>query len=250
MILFLSDAHLGRSGNDRLVEADLISCLKSHRSRVEHLYLLGDLFDEYIEYRHLIPKGFVRLKGLLADWTDAGIPVTYLVGNHDPWHRDYFESELGITMQFDGLSVQHRGCDLFLAHGDRTDAEGMLEAWWKDLLRHPVPVWLYKSLLPGDWGFALARYVNRTFGKRELNPDLVEQLRVHARQILANRAVDVVVFGHSHYPELLTWPEGFYLNTGYWHESRTFGRLDDDALQLVRWNGACSEVVETQMLTS
>ena len=252
MILLISDAHLGRSGGeaDRRVENDLLSCLGHHREDIEHLYILGDLFDEYIEYRHLVPKGFVRLKGLLAEWSDSGIPITYLVGNHDPWHRDYFETELGIRLKFDGLSIQHGSHRVHLAHGDRRNDEGILKSWWKDLLRHPVPVWMYRTFLPSDAGFALARYVNRTFGKRELNPDLIERLRVHARQILANRAVDVVVFGHSHYPELLTWPEGSYLNTGYWHESRTFGRLDDHTLQLVRWNGANSEVVEEQMLTS
>src|SRR5690606_6470197 len=98
MILFLSDLHLGRGGPDmaRRVEQDVIACLEHHRERVRHLILLGDIFDEYIEYRHLVPKGHTRLLGLLANWTDAGVPITYLVGNHDPWHRDYFQQELGI----------------------------------------------------------------------------------------------------------------------------------------------------------
>jgi UDP-2,3-diacylglucosamine pyrophosphatase LpxH len=74
--------------------------------------------------------------------------------------------------------------------------------------------------------------------------DLVDRLRVHARHILAESGVDAVIFGHCHSPELTTWPEGRYLNTGYWHESRTFGRLVDSTLQLMQWNGQTAEIVE------
>lgn len=246
MILFLSDAHLGRADRDtdRAVERDLLACLEHHRSRVDHLYLLGDIFDEYIEYPGLVPKGFVRLKGRLAEWTDAGIPVTYLVGNHDPWHIDYFEQEIGVRLAHGPLERRHGGRVLYLAHGDLIAIESRFERRVKSLLRHPVPVWMYRTLLPGDLGFRLARTVNRRFGKRELDWDLVERLRVTARRILANHTADVVIFGHSHHPEIISWPEGGYLNTGYWHESRTFGRLEDGTLQLVRWNGRSAEVVQ------
>lgn len=252
MILLVSDVHLGRSGQpeDRRVERDLIDLLDRYQDDAEHLYLLGDLFDEYVEYRHLVPKGFSRLQGRLAEWTDAGRPMTYLVGNHDPWHRDYFESEFGISVRYKPLTVRHYGCRLHLAHGDRAAERSIWKKWWTDTLRHPLPVWLYRTILPGDAGFGLARFVNRTFGKRELDEDLIERLRVHARRILRDRTTDVVVFGHSHFPELLAWPEGFYLNPGYWHESRTFGRLNGHSLQLAHWNGRSSEVVEEQMLIS
>lgn len=246
MILFLSDVHLGRAGRetDRAVERDLIACLEGHRADIDHLYILGDLFDEYIEYRRLVPKGYVRLKGLLAAWTDAGIPVTYTVGNHDPWHLDYFEKEVGLKVTFDPVQCRHYGRTLYLAHGDgqvnSSTVRGRLKRW----LRHPVPVWMYRSLLPADFALWLARTVNHAFGKRAVDWDLVERLRVKARRILSDHTADVVVFGHSHHPELLCWPEGGYLNTGYWHESRTFGRLDDEGLQLLRWNGRSADVVE------
>lgn len=250
MILFISDVHLGRAGYraDRAVERDLVACLRHHAGAVDHLYLLGDVFEEYIEYRRLVPKGFVRLQGLLAEWTDAGVPVTYLVGNHDPWHIDFFEAELGVRVAHNPVSCRHAGRALYLAHGDVLGEATALRGWLKSWLRHPLPVWIYRSLLPGDVGLWLARTVNDTFGKREIDRDLVERLRVKARQILAGRAADVVVFGHSHHPELLEWPEGSYLNTGYWHESRTFGRLEDGGLQLVRWNGRSAEVVQENLI--
>lgn len=246
MILFISDVHLGRADRetDREVERDLIACLEHHREEVEQLYILGDLFDEYIEYRRLVPKGYVRLLGLVAGWTDAGVPVTYLVGNHDPWHIDYFEKELGVQVVFEPIRRQHHGQCLHLGHGDAVADASARSRWLKSWLRHPLPVWLYRSLLPGDAGMWLASTVNKTFGKREIDRDLVERLRVRARRILRDGSADVVIFGHSHHPELRSWPEGVYLNTGYWHESRTFGRYYDGELQLVRWNGRSADVVE------
>ncbi|MEX0601174.1 MAG: UDP-2,3-diacylglucosamine diphosphatase [Rhodothermales bacterium] len=246
MILFISDVHLGRGDVDtgRAVERDLISCLSHHRNEVEHLYILGDLFDEYIEYRRLVPKGFVRLQGLLADWTDTGIPVTYLVGNHDPWHIDYFEAELGVRIAHDVVACRHHGVSFHLAHGDAMGDASTFKGWLKGWLRHPVPVWLYRSLLPADLGLGLARAVNRTFGNREIDRDLAGRLRVKARRILEDHTVDVVILGHSHQPECTSWPEGGYLNPGYWHESRSFARLVDGATQLVRWNGRSVDVVQ------
>lgn len=237
MILFVSDMHFGRGNgaDERTDEAALIACLRSYETAVERLYLVGDVFDEYIEYRSLVPKGFVRFQGLLADWTDRGIPVTYLVGNHDPWHRDYFEHELGVRMVFGTLVETLYGRTVYLAHGDGI-APGpgtRLKPW----LRHPLPVWLYRSLLPADTGLHLARWVNRRFGNKVVDPATIHALRDHARHILLDTDAEVVVMGHSHHPEVLAWPEGTYLNTGCWNETRTLACLDEDGPTLLRWNG-------------
>ena len=246
MILFISDTHFGRGepGAERAKELDLIACLRHHREETDHLYLLGDIFEEFIEYRRVAPKGFERLKGLLAEWTDAGIPVTYLVGNHDPWHRDYFEKELGVHVEFGDVLVSHDGLRLRLSHGDRVVGGSGARAWLKSWLRHPAPVWIYRSLLPADFGMWLAGAVNGAFGNREIDAELVSRLREHALRILRESPVDVVIFGHSHRPELSSWNEGRYLNPGYWHESRTFGRLREGKLQLARWNGQTTEIVQ------
>lgn len=246
MILFLSDLHLGRSNGDdaRLRELELLRFMRAMRPDVEHLYLLGDVFEAFIEYRHVVPKGFARFKGLLAEWADAGIPITYLVGNHDPWHVDFFEREIGIAVELDDLVSTHDGMRVYLAHGDRVASSSPVKAWLTAWLRHPFPVWIYRHVVPADVGISLAHYVSATFGNRAIDRDLVDALRVHARRILAESAVEAVVFGHSHLPELQEWPEGQYLNTGYWHESRTYGVLHDGKLQLMRWNGRAAEIVE------
>lgn len=235
VVLFFADLHLGRSDptTERAVEQSLLACLKTLADRVQHLVLVGDVFHHYIEYRRLIPRGFVRFQGLLADWTDRGIPITYMVGNHDPWHQDYFAQELGVRVLRKAVIQTFLGRRVYLDHGDLAIA-GPLSRPWRRLLRHPVPVWLYRTLLPGDLGLALARHVTQLRPER-LNPATIKRLRHHAYQVLQNQQVDVVVLGHSHYAELLRWPEGLYLNPGCWYQDQTFGLLETNALTLCRW---------------
>lgn len=249
MILFLSDTHLdiGTADPDRRVEADLVACLRHFDEDVEALYLLGDIFDAYIEYPSLLPKGLVRFQGLLASWTDRGVPVTYFAGNHDPWHRDYFGRELGVRVVFDDLCEPLYGNDVYLTHGDGLDSTARWYNRLKPILRHPVPVWCYTTLLPGDLGFRLARWYNRTLGVEALRPDRIDQLRAFARHTLIRRPADLVVLGHSHQAELTVWPEGTYLNPGSWLETRTLGLLDAAGPALVRWNGADVEPVSDRV---
>lgn len=247
MILFFSDIHFGNqdAAAERAKEADLVACLQAHRDHVEHLYLVGDVFHAYIEYRHLIPKGCVRFQALLAEWTEAGIPVTYLVGNHDPWHQDYFETELGVRVAFEPIVVQHGKETLYVAHGDGFIPDSPYN-WLKPILRHPLPVWLYRNLLPGDFGMWLAKQYTQTFGHKGPNPNprAVVALRDHAEHILKTTAATGVVMGHSHGVEQFQWPEGWYVNLGAWYDSHTFARLDDGSLNLLQWNGACPVAVE------
>ena len=243
MFLFVSDMHFGRTDDldrERRHERDLIACLRSHEADVQGLYLVGDVFDQYVEYRHLVPKGFVRFQGLLAAWTDRGVPITYLVGNHDPWHRDYFRRELGVRVVFDPVIEPLAGRRVYIAHGDGLPEAPGLYRRLKPLLRHPAPVALYKTLLPGDAGMRLARWANRRVRNDEVEAAQVEAQRRHARHVLRTSAADLVVMGHSHHPEEQAWPEGRYVNLGSWYLSRTLGRLDHRGFALLRWDGTSS----------
>ena len=239
MILFVSDMHFGRGSRaaERASEAALIACLRSYETTAEGLYLVGDVFDEYIEYRRLIPKGFVRFQALLAEWTDRGVPVTYLVGNHDPWHGTYFEQELGVRIILDDLVETLHGRTVYLTHGDGLGQSNRTYRRLKPWLRHPLPVGLYKAVLPADSGRRLARWFNRRCGERGNKRSVAEDLRAHARRVLAETAADLVVMGHSHHPEMQVWPEGAYLNPGGWSETRTLACLDKEGPKLLRWNG-------------
>ncbi len=246
MILFVSDIHLGRlePAQNREVERTLLRFLRAHEGQISRLILLGDVFDEYIEYRRLIPKGFPRFQALLADWTESGIRVTYLVGNHDPWHLDYFRQELGVEVVEGPLLEPLPGARVYMNHGDGIDPASRVYTRLKPWLRHPAPVWLYRTLLPGDAGMAAAHWVNRRFGENEVKESTVEALRRFARSTLASGAADCVVMGHSHRPERILYPEGLYVNTGCWYESQTFGRLDENGLTLRRWDGSASAALD------
>lgn len=246
VVLFISDMHFGRDtgAREREKETALIQCLEAHADATQHLYLVGDVFDGYIEYRHLVPKGFVRFQALLARWTDRGIPVTYLFGNHDPWHRDYFSEELGVELVPETLETTHHGRRLYLTHGDAQASSHRGFSWLRPMMRHPFAHWLYRSL-PADLGLGLARRVSRALHDPAPDPAVIDALRAHARRTLQSGPADIVIMGHSHEPVLYQWPEGAYANTGNWYENRTFVRLDEDKVTLTRWNGTRALDIES-----
>jgi UDP-2,3-diacylglucosamine hydrolase len=239
--------HFGRGSrsSERDKEQALIECLEAHAGEVDHLYLLGDVFDGYIEYRRLVPKGFVRFQGLLARWTDRGVPVTYLLGNHDPWHRNHFSEELGVTLVPESVEVTHFGHRLHLAHGDALTAAHQSRTWLRTLLRHPVPVHLYRALLPADLGLGLAQWVSQRFHNRDETVPRSQILHDRAHALLQRDGLDGVVLAHSHIPALHNGPNGVYANTGNWYEQRTFARLDETELHLHRWNGSRAQNIES-----
>ena len=250
MVLFVSDMHFGRGSteDERAKEAALIECLHAHADQVDHLFLLGDVFDGYIEYRHLIPKGFVRFQGVLAEWSDRGIPITYLLGNHDPWHQEYFAEELGVRLVSDGIEVQHGAHRLHLTHGDAQASTHRGYDWVRPVLRHPWSLRLYRTLLPADWGLALARMVSRALHDPQPDPTVIAALEAYAYDRLQVDGLDAVIMGHSHQSCLRQWEQGVYVNTGNWYEDRAFARLDHDTLRLCRWNGSRALDIESAVL--
>lgn len=241
--------HFGRGTREveRANERDLIDCLEAHADEIQHLYLVGDVFDGYIEYRHLVPKGFVRFQALLARWTDRGIPVTYLFGNHDPWHRDYFRKEIGVRLVAETLDASQYRHRLHLAHGDAEASAHSSFSWARPLLRNPLAIRLYQSLLPADLAVGLARRVSRALYEPAPDPDVIQALEDYAQDQLCGPA-DVVILGHSHKPAFHRWAEGFYVNTGNWYEKRTFARLDKRKISLCRWNGTRALDIESAEL--
>ncbi len=245
MHLIISDVHFGKSSAEieRAKERDLIACLLSYRDDVASLILLGDIFENYIEYRHLVPKGFSRFQGLLASWADSKIPISYFVGNNDPWHRDYFADEFGAQIEWDERYQTLAGHKVYLAHGD-----GVGDAWskyrlLKPILRHPLPVFLYRALLPGDFGIRLAKLAKGRIGDDNLDESNILQLRKHAANILQTDKAEFVVMGHTHYPESIKTNHGNYINTGSWHHNRTFGIADDQGIRLMVWEGATAREI-------
>ncbi|MEM8487457.1 MAG: UDP-2,3-diacylglucosamine diphosphatase [Bacteroidota bacterium] len=237
MILFVSDMHFGRGdvATEKKHEAALINCLRHFEDQIEHLFLIGDVYDQYIEYPNLVPKGIARFQGLIAAWTDSGRPVTYLTGNHDPWHMDYYKEELGVNLVFDSFIEPLQGKHVYLNHGDIIASRFPLNTLIKQTLQHPLPVFLYRTLLPSDFGYRLARWVNQRIHSDVIDTEVVAQLRTHAATLLAQKH-DLVVMGHSHHAELTRLGDGLYLNTGCWRLHRTFGCMANGTVSLFNWN--------------
>ncbi|MDT0632504.1 UDP-2,3-diacylglucosamine diphosphatase [Rubrivirga sp. S365] len=258
MLLLLSDLHLGRGTRDqtRAAERDAVALLRAHEGALvpdagaaggAALVLLGDVYDQFIEYRHLVPKGAARLVGLLAEWADRGAEVVYVVGNRDPWHVDFFEGEVGARV-VDAWETRRAGRSLYIAHGDGHGAprgpSSQLTHRLQPLLRSPRMARFYRMGLPGDAGYGLARWVAQRFGTDGTpDPAVARRLSAAAHDRLQTTGADVVAFGHSHTAALEAAPPrpdaggrgGVYLNPGYWFGARTFATLDADGPALSRW---------------
>jgi UDP-2,3-diacylglucosamine hydrolase len=247
VVLFVSDMHLGRGSAraSREHERALIDCLHAHADQATHLYLLGDVFDAYIEHRSYIPKQGIRLMGELAQWTACRKPVCYLHGNHDPWHLDFMDRELGVRVVEGPWTAHHYGQHIHLAHGDRVaSTHGRWGQWMRQVMHHQGAVAAYRTLLPADWGLAAAQWVSRRL-HGDPDPTVIRALRTHAAQVLRTTAADAVLMGHSHAAELHEDRAGIYLNTGTWYEKRTFVRLTPDRWALMQWNGAKARPIKT-----
>lgn len=246
LLLLLSDLHLGRGTRDetRRAERDAVALLRAHRGAVADggaLVLLGDVYDQFLEYRHLVPKAAPRLVGLLAEWADAGLEVVYCVGNRDPWHVDFFERDVGVSVVRGAWERRWGGRALYIAHGDRYDAAGRLASRLLPLLRDPRMARLYRMALPGDAGFGLARWVARTFGSDgAADPPTATRLEAAARARLEASDADLVALGHSHVHALVPTPHGTYLNPGYWFGARTFATVEGGRAALHRWADGAS----------
>jgi len=241
MLLFLGDLHLGRGSEaaSRATELDAVALLTEHADRLAQpdggLVLLGDVFNAYMEYGRMVPAGFVRIQGALAALVDRGVEVTYVVGNRDLWHLRHFREDVGVNMVRDEHVFSAYGHRVLAAHGD-----GLAPGWpgfdlIRPVLRSRLAYFLYRSLLPSDIGYRIARNLARR-GSGAPRKELVADLREAARQVARQRGFDLVVLGHSHEAEFTNFPAGAYLNPGYWFAHRTYGILDESGPRLAQWN--------------
>lgn len=239
-IYFASDQHFGIPNYDQSLEREkkFVHWLEGIRTDAAAIFLLGDLFDFWFEYKCVVPKGFVRVLGKLAELKDGGIPIYFFVGNHDLWMGDYFEKELKIPVyhQYQEYTINNK---VFLVgHGDGLGPGDHGYKRMKKVFTNPVSKWLYRWLHP-DIGVRLAQYLstkNKLISGEEDVKFLGEEkewLVQYAKQKLETKHYDYFVFGHRHLPmEIKVSEKSTYINTGDWISHFTYAVFDGEKLEL------------------
>ncbi len=239
-IYFLSDFHLGAPDYTSSLQREkkIVAFLDSIKQSAAAIFIVGDMFDFWFEYKHVTPKGYVRLLGKLAEITDSGIPVRFFVGNHDMWMRGYFEKELNIPVYFEPKTFEWNGKNFFIGHGDGLGPEDHGYKLLKKVFRNRLSQMLFGMLHP-SWGIGLANFFSRKSRKKTGKKDEVflgeenEWLIIFSRQILAKEHYDYFIFGHRHLPlDIKLTDKSRYINLGDWIQYFTYAEFDGKEIQL------------------
>ena len=242
-IYFLSDFHLGapNTQNSLQRERKIVSFLESIRHNAAQVIICGDIFDFWYEYKTVVPKGFVRLLGKLAEITDSGIPVVLFAGNHDMWMRGYFDKEMNIPVYFEPRVFEWNEKKFFIGHGDGLGPGDNGYKFIKKIFRNKFCQWLFGQLHP-TWGMALANYFSRKSRKKTGAANAVfmgedgEWLIIFCRETLAKEHYDYFVFGHRHYPiDFKLGGASRYINLGDWITNFTYATFDGKDMELKKW---------------
>ena len=243
-IYFASDNHLGAPAVDisRVREKKFVNWLEFIKKDASSIFLLGDLFDFWFEYKTVVPKGFTRVLGKLAEISDSGIKINFFAGNHDLWMRDYFQKELGIEVHHKPLKIKINESKFFLAHGDGLGPGDIGYKLMKGVFTNPVSKWFFRWLHP-DIGVTLGKYLsqkNKLISGDENVEFLGEQKEpslVFSKSKLKEEHFDYLIFGHRHLPiEIPLNEKAKYVNLGDWIRSYTYGVFDGKKFELKVWN--------------
>lgn len=239
-VFFASDHHLGVPSNKTSRERELkfVQWLDQVKSNAAAIFLLGDLFDFWFEYKTVVPKGFTRVLGKLAELSDSGIPIYYFVGNHDLWMNDYFEEELGIPVFHKPQEFRLKDSRFFIGHGDGLGPGDKGFKRMKKVFTNPVAKWFYRWLHP-DLGVRLAQHLSQKnkiiSGKEDIQflGDEKEWLVQYSKAKLEEAHYDYFVFGHRHLPlEIELAENSTYINLGDWISHFTYGEFNGTEFSL------------------
>jgi UDP-2,3-diacylglucosamine hydrolase len=245
-IYFASDFHLGVPTPAASLEREkkIVRWLDAVKGDAHSIYLLGDIFDFWFEYRHAIPKGFIRLQGKLAELRDANIPIQFFTGNHDMWMFDYFEKELGIPVHRDPQLLEVGNQKLMIGHGDGLgpgDHQYKIIKWF---FNSSLCQWLFARIHP-NLGIGIAKYWSRKSrisndkkGEDEFKGEDSEYLLIHCREMEQISHHDFYIFGHRHLPlDIKINERSRYINLGEWVNFNTYGVYDGSNVELKTFEG-------------
>ncbi|RZT97131.1 UDP-2,3-diacylglucosamine hydrolase [Ancylomarina subtilis] len=240
-IYFASDVHLGAPALNNNLEREklFVKWLNQVKKDAKAIYLMGDIFDFWFEYRKAVPRGFTRFLGTLAEICDSGIEVHFFTGNHDIWVFDYLPQEIGVIVHHDVIKTEIYGKKFFLAHGDGLGPHDKGYKMLKKIFTNKFLQWAFARLHP-NFAIGIAHkwssHSRLSDGKVEADQFRgtdKEWLVLFANDILKNEDFDYFVFGHRHWPSDIQLDKNArYINTGDWISHFTYAVFDGESMEL------------------
>jgi UDP-2,3-diacylglucosamine hydrolase len=239
-IYFLSDFHLGApdAAASLVREKKVVQFLDEIKQDAAEIFIVGDLFDFWYEYRNVVPKGYVRILGKMAELTDSGIPIHFFVGNHDMWMKDYFQKELNTAVYFEPVEFCFSGKKFLVGHGDGLGPGDKGYKFLKKIFRNKICQWMF-GVLPPYLGIGLADYFSRKSRAKTGKTDEVflgeekEWLVIYSKEILQKQHFDYFIFGHRHLPlDVKLNNESRYINLGDWIKYFSYAVFDGEDVSL------------------
>ncbi|MFN2438002.1 MAG: UDP-2,3-diacylglucosamine diphosphatase [Chitinophagaceae bacterium] len=251
-VYFLSDFHLGAPNPELSLQREklIVQFLDEIKPNAFAIFIAGDIFDFWYEYKQVVPKGYVRLLGKLAELTDAGIAIHLFVGNHDMWMKNYFQKQLGIPVYYKAKDFSINAKNFHIAHGDGLGPGDHKYKMLKKVFRNTVAQWLF-GVLPPQVGMGLANYSSRK--SRQATGSMEEKflgeenewLITYSKEVLKERKIDYFIFGHRHLPIDFRLTNGSrYINLGDWINYYTYAVFDGSELTLNSYTGQEAKIVK------
>lgn len=253
-LYFLSDFHLGAPDAATSLQREkiIVSFLDEIKSDAFAVFIVGDVFDFWYEYKKVVPKGYVRLLGKLAELTDSGIVIHFFVGNHDMWMRSYFQTQLNISVYFEQKDFNFNNKQFHVAHGDGLGPGDHKYKALKKVFRNPVCQWLF-GVLPPAVGIGVADYFSRRSRAQTGSTEETflgeekEWLIIYSKEVLKQKKVDYFVFGHRHLPiDYRLTTESRYINLGDWIQYFTYAMFDGNEMELKAYTGQEAKIIKKE----
>ena len=233
-IYFASDFHLGVPDYERSLvrEKKIVDWLDEIKNDAEELYLLGDVFDFWFEYKTVVPRGYVRLLGKLAELSDSGIIIHYFTGNHDMWTFDYLSKELGVKIYRKPIEAHYGDKTFIIGHGDGLGPGDYGYKFIKKVFSSSICQWMFARLHP-NLGIAIADYFSKKsrvatgISDEKFLGEEKEWLVIHSKELLEKKYYDLLIFGHRHLPlDININGKSRYINLGDWIRYNSYGVFD------------------------
>jgi UDP-2,3-diacylglucosamine hydrolase len=240
-IYFASDLHLGTPDEKSSASRErlFVRWLDEVSKDAAEIYIIGDIFDFWHEYKSVVPKGFVRIQGKMAELVDRGIPIHVFTGNHDLWMFGYLEKELGVKVHYKPITAEWNGKKFYIGHGDGLGPGDHGYKFIKKVFSNPLCQWAFKWIHP-DIGTGIAQYFSRKSRYGTGTPEMEvfrgednEWLVQYAKEVLKQQQYDYFVFGHRHLPLDIKLSEASrYINTGDWLVYNSYAVFNGETMEL------------------